>query len=448
MSDYKVYKVGGCVRDTLLGLTPKDIDYVVVGANKKDLTEKGYIQVGKDFPVFLHPETSDEYALARKERKVSSGYSGFDFDCEGVTLEEDLARRDLTINAMAIDENNNIIDPYNGKIDLKNKKLRHVTSAFAEDPLRVLRVARFAARYEGFSVAKETNDLMKKIVERGELESLSPERVWKEVEKAFSEKDPLRFIEVLDDCGALAVVFPEIHKMKGVRQRDDYHAEGDVFVHNNMVLAEAIRYTVNFDNKDKVMVRIGAFFHDVGKISTPEYLEKDGKHHGHENEDVVKPLIDKIFNRMRAPSIYKEFCYDSARLHQKIHAIKQFKSKTVVKTFKNFALDKKEKKHSNYFDNLMIVCRSDATGRLHKYENGEIKKPNMESYEQEYIARKAFEVFSQNYGSKVVKDYKEKNNGVMPDKEFIIREKDALLRRNMSETLNEVRNKTKIKRAP
>lgn len=449
---YKVYKVGGCVRDQLLGIVPKDIDYVVVGAKPDDLVKLGYKQVGKSFPVFLHPETSDEYALARKELKTGKGYGGFDFDCDNVSLKEDMSRRDLTINAMAIDEKTGeVVDYYNGQEDLNNKILRHVTPSFAEDPLRVLRVARFAARYDGFVVAEDTNELMKEIVLSGELKELTTERVWKEFEKAFSETNPLRFIEVLDDCGALKEILPEIYNMKGVKQRGYYHAEGDVFIHNNMVLEEAVFYSKELDDFDKVMIRMGAFFHDVGKVKTPKFLEKEGKHHGHEDRDVVEPILNDVFEKIKAPNIIKDFCLDVACIHQKIHAIKAYKPKTIIKMYRNFDLERKEKKYSNYFDNLMLACRADATGRLHKHDNGEILKPKMEDYTQEYFARKTFDVFCENYGSQVVKTFRENNNGEMPSVEYIKGEKNRLSHLRMSElvkSLKETKKSKKLKKAP
>ncbi|MGD9390750.1 MAG: multifunctional CCA addition/repair protein, partial [Thioalkalispiraceae bacterium] len=240
----EVYKVGGCVRDKYLNLESKDQDWVVVGATPAELENLGYQAVGKDFPVFLHPETKEEYALARTERKTAPGYTGFSFYAAAdVSLEQDLQRRDLTINAMAEDVNGNLIDPYHGKADLDKRILRHVSPAFAEDPVRILRVARFAARFAelGFVVAEETNALMQQMVTNGEVDALVPERVWQETVNALSEKTPARFFEVLRDCGALKKIFPELDALYGVPQPEKYHPEIDTGIHTMMVLTQAAR---------------------------------------------------------------------------------------------------------------------------------------------------------------------------------------------------------------
>ena len=262
----QVYLVGGAVRDHLLGFPYHEKDYVVVGATPEQLIASGYQPVGKDFPVFLHPETKDEYALARTERKSGHGYHGFSFFTDpSVTLEEDLIRRDLTINAIAMDDDGTIYDPYDGQKDLQNKVLRHVSDAFVEDPLRVLRIARFAARYKvlGFHIAPETLALMQQLAESGELEALTPERVWKETSRALMETHADEYFEVLRACGALKVLFPEIDALYGIPQRPEYHPEIDCGIHTMMSLQQACKANYSLD------VRFAVLVHDLGKALTP-----------------------------------------------------------------------------------------------------------------------------------------------------------------------------------
>ena len=274
----KIYLVGGAVRDQLLGLEVHERDYVVVGSTPDEMLELGYKSVGKDFPVFLHPETKEEYALARLERKVSAGYTGFTTDCsKNVTLEDDLKRRDLTINAIAQDTEGNIIDPYNGQADLNNRILKHVSPAFTEDPVRILRLARFAARFAklGFTVDAKTNNLMKLMVEDGEVDSLVAERVWRETERALGEDAPQVFFEVLNNCGALKKLFPEIYNLYGVPNPPKHHPEIDTGIHTMMVLEQAAKLSNN------PRVRFAALVHDLGKATTPKDLWPS--HHGHEH---------------------------------------------------------------------------------------------------------------------------------------------------------------------
>ncbi|NOX91180.1 MAG: multifunctional CCA addition/repair protein, partial [Gammaproteobacteria bacterium] len=262
----EIYLVGGAVRDTLLGLEPKEHDWVVVGATPEQLESQGYKQVGKDFPVFLHPKTHEEYALARTERKTAPGYHGFAIHAApDVTLEEDLLRRDLTVNAIAQTADGQLIDPFNGQQDLADKRLRHVSPAFSEDPIRILRVARFAARFAhlGFNIAPETGELMRDMVNAGEVDALVAERVWTETERALGEKNPARFFEVLRDCGALEKLFPEIERLFGVPQPEKHHPEIDTGVHTLMVLEQAARLSAD------TRVRFAALVHDLGKGTTP-----------------------------------------------------------------------------------------------------------------------------------------------------------------------------------
>src|ERR1700761_4711514 len=295
----QVYLVGGAVRDELLGLPVHERDYVVVGATPEQMEQAGYRPVGRDFPVYLHPDTKQEYALARLERKTGPGYRGFaTYSAPDVTLEQDLQRRDLTINAMARGEDDALIDPYGGARDLQARVLRHVSPAFVEDPVRILRVARFAARFAslGFTVAPETMDLMREMVERGEVNALVAERVWQETEKALREPGASVFFRVLRECGALKAVYPEINALWGVPQPEKWHPEIDIGVHTMMVLDQAV--LLSEDTK----VRFAALVHDLGKAATP-HSEWPG-HKGHEERSVT--LIDTLCDRLKLPGEYRE----------------------------------------------------------------------------------------------------------------------------------------------
>ncbi len=349
----KVYLVGGAVREKLLDLPVKDHDWVVVGATPQQLLEQGYISVGKDFPVFLHPETKEEYALARTERKTAPGYHGFAFHADqSVTLEQDLARRDLTINAMAMDKNGEIIDPYNGKQDLEKRILRHVSPAFAEDPVRVLRLARFAARYSylGFAVADETIELVKQMVDAGEVDALVAERVWAETEKALGEKTPAVFFETLRDGGVLQRVYPEIDAMFGVPQPEQYHPEIDTGIHSLLVLQKAAEIS-----NDKE-VRFAALVHDLGKATTPE--EELPRHIGHEGrgEELVKQLCE----RLRCPKSYREIAVFAAKYHSQIHRSEELQSKTLLKLFNSVDAIRRPER----VEKLINICIADARGRF------------------------------------------------------------------------------------
>jgi tRNA nucleotidyltransferase (CCA-adding enzyme) len=304
----KIYLVGGAVRDQLLQREVTERDYVVVGSTPEEMLAKHFKPVGKDFPVFLHPKTKAEYALARTERKTAAGYTGFAFHAApDVTLEQDLARRDLTINAMAQDDAGNIIDPYHGQIDLKNRLLRHVSDAFVEDPVRILRLARFAARfnYLGFTIASETMDLMKTMVNNGEVNALVAERVWQEWQRSLTERDPEIFIKVLYDCGALKILLPEIDRLFGTPQNKVTHPEVDTGIHTLMVLKQAALLTHD------PIVRFAAMMHDVGKGITPaEYLPKHPMH-----EENGAPLVEQICDRLRIPRIYRDLAVLVTRYH-------------------------------------------------------------------------------------------------------------------------------------
>src|SRR5437868_8838191 len=311
----QTYIVGGAVRDELLGLPVNDRDWVVVGASPQQLIAAGFLPVGKDFPVFLHPETREEYALARTERKTAAGYHGFVFHAEpNVTLEQDLARRDLTINAMAQDTQGRIVDPFHGQRDLKARVLRHVTTAFREDPVRILRLARFAARFADFSVAPETMQLMREMVEAGEVDALVPERVWQELSRGLMEARPSRMFEVLRDCGALARLLPEVDRLWGVPQRADYHPEVDTGVHLMMVLDMSARLNA------PLVVRFACLGHDLGKGTTPADILP--RHLGHEERSVE--LVREVCERWKLPVDCRALAEMTAREHGNVHRSAEF----------------------------------------------------------------------------------------------------------------------------
>lgn len=348
----ETYLVGGAVRDKLLNLPVKDRDWVVVGARAEDLLEKGFRQVGKGFPVFLHPKTQEEYALARTERKVSAGHTGFDFDAsEHVSLEDDLKRRDLTINAIAETPEGEIIDPYDGQSDLNNRQLRHVSSAFAEDPLRVLRVARFAARYKhlGFKIAKDTMELMSEMVASGELQTLVAERVWQELEAALVTPSPQEFLAVLRECAALAVVLPEVDALFGVPQPKKYHPEIDTGIHTQMCLEQVAKLS------EDSAVRYATLVHDVGKAVTDR--DKWPSHYGH--EALGLPLQKAIADRLRIPNEHAQIAALVCEHHTKLHRIHQLKPSTLLNLLESLdALRRPER-----LDKFLLACEADARGR-------------------------------------------------------------------------------------
>ena len=348
----EVYLVGGAVRDRLLGRTVTERDWVVVGARPEDLERQGYLPVGREFPVFLHPKTREEYALARLERKVAPGYRGFATEFSpAVTLEQDLRRRDLTINAMAENPAGEIIDPYGGRRDLEARLLRHVSEAFVEDPVRVLRVARFAARYAalGFRVAEQTLALMRRMSESGELGALVPERVWQETERALGESRPEVFFETLRACGALAVIFPEVAALYGVPQPAKWHPEIDTGAHVMLALRWAA------DAGFSTPVRFAVLTHDLGKALTAP--DRWPSHHGHEEEGV--PLIETLCARLKAPNAYRELAVLTARFHAQVHRAEQMRAATVLKLIE--ATD--AMRRPDRFDELLRACEADARGR-------------------------------------------------------------------------------------
>jgi tRNA nucleotidyltransferase (CCA-adding enzyme) len=348
----QVYLVGGAVRDRLLGRAVTERDWVVVGATPEELERAGYIPVGRDFPVFLHPDTKEEHALARLERKTGPGYRGFSTEFSPtVTLEEDLKRRDLTINAMAEDPTGQVIDPHGGQADLQARLLRHVSPAFVEDPVRILRVARFAARYAplGFRVADDTLALMRRMVADGEAASLVAERVWTETEKALGEPCPEVYIQVLRDCGALAVVFPEIDALFGVPQPEKWHPEVDTGIHQLLALRQAVKLGGG------VPVRFAVLMHDLGKGLTP--ADKLPAHHGHEDAGVA--LVEGLCARLRVPNHLRELGVIAARFHTHVHRALELRPDTVLRTLENCdALRRPER-----FADFLLACEADARGR-------------------------------------------------------------------------------------
>ncbi|KUJ71170.1 multifunctional CCA addition/repair protein [Thiomicrospira sp. WB1] len=358
MNQGNVYLVGGAVRDRLLGWPQADRDWVVVGGTPEAMQAQGFIPVGKAFPVFLHPDTKEEYALARQERKTGLGYHGFEVRFSpDVTLEEDLLRRDLTINAMAQTQDGELVDPYGGQADLDARVLRHVSPAFAEDPLRVLRVARFAAKLAEFEfqLAEETRDLMCAISASGELSALTPERVWQEVAKALETARPRRFFEVLDDVGALSVLFPELAALKGVAQPERYHPEGDAWVHTKLVLDQACAMS------DAIEVRWAALMHDVGKGLTPP--EAWPKHHGHEQAGV--PLVEALGQRYRLPKKMTAFAVLATGYHGLVHQGLDAQGEPALrpKTVMRVLTAAGALKQTQTLDDLLTVCWADARGR-------------------------------------------------------------------------------------
>ncbi|AHG77439.1 multifunctional CCA addition/repair protein [Mannheimia varigena] len=352
-----IYLVGGAVRDQLLGLSVKDRDFLVVGATSEQLLAQGFQQVGADFPVFLHPETKEEYALARQERKQGKGYNGFICDFSPmVTLEQDLIRRDLTINAIAQDKTGKIFDPYGGVQDLENRILRHISPAFSEDPLRVLRVARFAARFHtfGFTIADETLAIMQELSSSGELESLTAERIWLETEKAFQEESPQIYFEVLRKVGALKVLFPEFDKLFGVPQPPQHHPEIDSGVHTLMVIEQAKRLAKNAENPTALL--FSALCHDLGKGLTPSDILPH--HYGHEVKG-IQPTRN-LANRLKTPTEVKDFALLVTEYHTHCHKMAELRPETVIKLFNALDVWRKPKR---FFD-FLLACEADAKGRL------------------------------------------------------------------------------------
>ena len=371
----QIYMVGGAVRDRLLGLPVQDHDWVVVGATPEQMVAQGYLPVGKDFPVFLHPDSREEYALARNERKSGRGYRGFPvFTSPDVTLEEDLARRDLTINSIAacadwtsaggkLGSKVDLIDPFGGQRDLQAKVLRHVTDAFREDPVRILRLARFAARFHDFSIAPETMALLREMVADGEADHLVPERVWQELSRGLMEAHPARMFDVLRDCGALAVVLPELNRLWGVPQRAEYHPEVDTGVHVMMVLQMAARLGASLP------VRWACLMHDLGKGTTPTDVLP--RHIGHEQRS--SKLLRTVGQRLRVPTDCTELADVVAREHGNIHRSGDLNAAALVRLLERGDAFRKPAR----FADALLACECDARGRLGMEEDAYPQRPHL-----------------------------------------------------------------------
>jgi len=350
----RTYLVGGAVRDKLLGRPVVDRDYVVVGASPEEMTRRGFRSVGRDFPVFLHPETNEEYALARTERKSGRGYHGFVFSTDpAVTLEQDLERRDLTINAMAEDDEGDLVDPYHGARDIEARVLRHVSPAFAEDPVRVLRVARFAARYAplGFRIAGETLALMQRMVDDGEVAHLVPERVWAETRKALAEPKPSAFLAALRACGALAILFPEVDALYGVPQRAEFHPEVDTGVHVELVVDMAARLAPGDD-----LVGFAALTHDLGKALTPADVLP--RHIGHEQAGLAP--LRALCSRLRVPAEHAKIAELVCRFHLNVHRAFELRPETLLDMLERIDAFRRAER----LDTLLLACEADKRGRL------------------------------------------------------------------------------------
>ena len=347
----QIYLVGGAVRDGLLGLPLTDRDWVVVGGMPEAMIQAGYLPVGKDFPVFLHPETQEEHALARTERKTARGYHGFAFQAEpGVTLEQDLARRDLTVNAMAQDAQGRLVDPFGGHADLRRRVFRHVTDAFREDPVRILRLARFSARFPEFTIAPETMALMRDMTQAGEVDALVAERVWQELARGLMERAPSRMFEVLRDCGALEKLLPEVRRLWGVPQRAEYHPEVDTGVHLMMVLDMSARLEA------PLPVRFACLTHDLGKGTTPADMLP--RHIGHEERSAR--LLKAVAGRLRVPNDCRELADVVAREHGNIHRSGEFGAAALVRLLERCDAFRKPGR----FEQVLLACECDARGRL------------------------------------------------------------------------------------
>jgi tRNA nucleotidyltransferase (CCA-adding enzyme) len=354
----KIYLVGGAVRDKLLGLEIKERDWVVVGETPQAMLEKGFIKVGKDFPVFLHPETHEEYALARTERKVGRGYYGFEcYSSPDITLEQDLSRRDITINAMAETEDGDLIDPFHGKDDLDKRILQHVSAAFSEDPVRLLRIARFKAKLGrcGFEIAPETKELMRSMVMTGEIDTLVPERVWQEIQKSLQTDYPTYFFEVLRECGALARLWPDLHALWGVPQPAEHHPEIDTGIHTMMTLDMAVKLSPD------PLVRFAALCHDLGKGKTP--TAELPSHRGHEERGV--PCIQTFADHFHIPTEYKELAILVSRYHLHCHRAFELRSDTIVKLLENTDAFRRLER----FEKFLLACEADAKGRKGREKN-------------------------------------------------------------------------------
>ncbi|MEI8655283.1 MULTISPECIES: multifunctional CCA addition/repair protein [Vibrio] len=393
----QVYLVGGAVRDKLLDIPVYDKDWVVVGSSPDEMLSQGFTAVGKEFPVFLHPKTKQEYALARTERKSGAGYTGFECHfAPDVTLEEDLIRRDLTINAMAQAEDGTLIDPYGGQRDLNDRILRHVSDAFIEDPLRVLRLARFAAKLShlGFTVAEETMTLMAQITSSGELEHLTAERVWQEWHKSLSTQNPEVFLSVLRDCGALKVVLPELDRLFGVPQPEKWHPEIDTGIHTLMVAKQAAQIS------SSLTVRFAAQVHDLGKGVTPESEWPSHKMHCHTGIKIIKKLCERV----RVPNEFKELALLVCEQHSNVHRAAELKASTKLKILNKLDVWRKPER----LEEVLLCCQADHSGRLGCEENPYPQKAIFEAAYQAALSIDVKDIIADGFQGKAIRDELEK----------------------------------------
>jgi len=353
LTDLTVYEVGGAVRDRLVGLPVSERDWVVVGATPEEMSARGFKPVGRDFPVFLHPDTGEEYALARTERKTGPGYHGFSFRADpSVTLEDDLSRRDLTINAIARQADGTLIDPYNGQADLHARRLRHVTNAFREDPVRILRLARFAARFAhlGFHIDHDTQALCRDMVSAGEVANLVPERVWQETRKALMSDTPAVFIRVLRDCGALAVLYPEVDRLFGIPQPPQHHPEIDSGEHVLLAMNQSV------DLHCSAAERFAVLVHDLGKGLTP--AAELPRHRGHEEAGV--PLVEALCERLRVPSEYRDLARGVTRYHLQCHRVRELSAERILRVLEGLDAFRRPER----VEHFLKACEADYRGRL------------------------------------------------------------------------------------
>ncbi|PNI01900.1 multifunctional CCA addition/repair protein [Vibrio diazotrophicus] len=393
----QVYLVGGAVRDKLLDIPVYDKDWVVVGSSPDEMLSQGFTAVGKEFPVFLHPKTKQEYALARTERKSGAGYTGFECHfAPDVTLEEDLIRRDLTINAMAQAEDGTLIDPYGGQRDLNDRILRHVSDAFIEDPLRVLRLARFAAKLShlGFTVAEETMTLMAQITSSGELEHLTAERVWQEWHKSLSTQNPEVFLSVLRDCGALKVVLPELDRLFGVPQPEKWHPEIDTGIHTLMVAKQAAQLS------SSLTMRFAAQVHDLGKGVTPESEWPSHKMHCHTGIKIIKKLCERV----RVPNEFKELALLVCEQHSNVHRAAELKASTKLKILNKLDVWRKPER----LEEVLLCCQADHSGRLGCEENPYPQKAIFEAAYQAALSIDVKDIIADGFQGKAIRDELEK----------------------------------------
>lgn len=388
-----IYLVGGAVRDQLLGIPSYDKDWMVVGSSPQEMLAQGFRAVGQDFPVFLHPDTQEEYALARTERKSGQGYTGFECHyAPDVTLEDDLARRDLTINAIAQSSDGTLHDPYGGESDLHNRVLRHVSPAFSEDPLRVLRVARFAAKLQplGFTIATETMVLMQQIVDSGELQHLTAERIWQEWQKSLSTSEPQVFLEILKQCGALAVILPEINRLFGVPQPERWHPEIDTGIHTLMVAKQATLLSPN------LAVRFAAQVHDLGKGVTPESEWPSHKMHCHTGIKLIKQLCQ----RLTVPNEYRDLALLVCQHHSNIHRTLELKASTALKLLNQIDAWRKPQR----FEQILLCCQADHQGRLGLESMPYPQAKQMRDYYQAAVEIDVQSIITQGFSGRAIRD--------------------------------------------